>query len=226
MEKEIILDKLKNIPLFKGVVSEDLKNFVETKVNITAKRLTKKEIVLHQSATYNDLYILIEGICVGEMIDLSGKTVNIEEFNSPFLIAPGVLFSSKNFIPVSVTAKTDVEILILSKNDILKLCKLSEKITENLLTLISEKVTFLSQRLSFMCFKCIKAKIAHYILVNSKGNDRFVLPHTLEELAVYFGIARPSLSRVIKKMEEEGIVKKENKEIQILDRESLLEFED
>jgi len=45
---------------------------------------------------------------------------------------------------------------------------------------------------------------------------------THNELAVFFGVARPSVSRAIKELEDEGSLEVKGKDINILDRNKLL----
>jgi CRP-like cAMP-binding protein len=44
---------------------------------------------------------------------------------------------------------------------------------------------------------------------------------TQADLADYFGVARPSIARVVSEMENEGIIKTRGRSLQILDRERL-----
>ena len=114
--------------------------------------------------------------------------------------------------------------LIISKNDFLSLCLQSEKILNNYLHLISDKFVFISKRLNFMSFKNIRGKIANYLLSLPKQKDgAVIIPHSIEELANFFGVTRPSLSRVLLEMEEQQIIKREQKTVKIMDKIRLLD---
>jgi CRP/FNR family transcriptional regulator, dissimilatory nitrate respiration regulator len=221
--KSDILEKLIKVPLFKDIPASELRTIINT-FRFGIKRFVKDETILSQGAKYESLYIITDGTCIGEMLDFSGKVIKVEDLPSFFPLASGVLFSEINELPVSIIASSDTQIITIPKSDVLKLCKKNDKFLENFLSDISDKVTFLTQRLSFMCFKCIKAKVAHYLLSRSGGKDIFTLPNTLEELAVYFGVARPSLSRVFKEMENDGLIKKDGRDVSIKDRDKLAKY--
>ena len=157
------------------------------------------------------------------MIDISGKEIIVEHFTAPVPIAAGILFSEHAVLPVSIRAVQNSELLILTKSDVLRLCSLHQRFLLNFLGLVSDKVAFLSNRLSFMSFKSIRKKTAQYILSLPSTEGRAVLPLTIEELATYFGVARPSLSRVFQQLEAEHIIKKTGREIYIFDSSKLLD---
>jgi len=103
-------------------------------------------------------------MCYGEMVDVTGKTVKIEDFNPPSILASAVLFATNNRMSGSVVAKTDCEIIAMSKQSILTLCSLHNQFLNNLLNPIPDKFLFISYKLIFYSFKTIKEKLAHYIL--------------------------------------------------------------
>ena len=54
--------------------------------------------------------------------------------------------------------------------------------------------------------------------------DVVILDKTHDELAAYFGVTRPSLSRVISELNDEGVLEAKGKQIRIIDRRSLSEL--
>lgn len=206
--------------LFKNFNITEVKDLLKN-IQLNQKKYKKDEIILMQNDKYDVLHIILKGICIGEMMDISGKVIRVEELAAPELIAAGILFSKDNYLPVIVKTKTPVEMLFINKKDILNLCKKSDRFLINYLEEISDRVSFLSKRLFFMSFKSIKSKIAHYFLTQAQGKEKFLLKLTIEELASFFGIERPSLSRAFQQMEQEGIIKKDKKEIKILEKEKL-----
>jgi CRP-like cAMP-binding protein len=69
----------------------------------------------------------------------------------------------------------------------------------------SNRAYFLSERLKFLSTKTIKGKLAQYILTIADNAD-FAMEMTQTELAEYFGVARPSLSRSLSEMVSEEII--------------------
>jgi len=229
LQKEIIMKEsfeiLKKTSLFKNITDFEFKNILE-EIKVYTKNYDTGSVILLQDEPYDELYIITKGNCVGEMIDYSGKTITIEEFKSPYILATGILFAEKNRLPVSVIAKNKTTVLIISKNDILKLCRSSKIFLQNFLKDISDKLIFISQKISFFKFTTIKEKLANYILNLPKApDDSFELTSSIEELSNLFGVSRPSLSRVFAELENDGIILKNNKKIKIIDNKKFTKFE-
>ncbi len=50
----------------------------------------------------------------------------------------------------------------------------------------------------------------------SKDSPEVVLPMSMEELARYFGVARPSLSQVFINLRKEGVLRKKGRRVRLL----------
>jgi len=161
----------------------------------------------------------------GEMVDYEGRTLKIEDIGAPRALAPAFLFGSGNRFPVNVTSVTDAELLIIDKQDFVKLLCSNDHLLSNYLDTISNRSQFLSDKIKFFTFKTIKGKLAHYILEKSGKNQvRIRFGRTQQELAEFFGVARPSLSRALRELEDEGFITASGKEITILDKDALVEL--
>lgn len=199
-------EKIKELPFFKNVGKESLIHNID-KGYITIKVFNKGEIILHQNDLYDELYMIIKGQCYSEMLDFTGKNVKIDDFYDTDLIGAGVLFSTDNKLPVSIVARSKCEMVVLKKNGLTMLCMSNEDFFLQFMNIVSDKVSFLTKKIFMLSFKSIKSKIAGYLMSKLKADsDTVVITLSLEELSNYFGVARPSLSRVISKLEDEKII--------------------
>jgi len=102
---------------------------------------------------------------------------------------------------------------------------INDKILVNFLNMISNRSQFLSEKIKFLNFKTIKGKLAHYILQKAgKEKSSVLLDMTQNELADYFGVARPSVARALGDLEEEGYLEAKGKNIKIIDKEGLADL--
>jgi CRP-like cAMP-binding protein len=83
------------------------------------------------------------------------------------------------------------------------------------MTFNANRTHFLAERLKFLSTKTIKGKLAQYILEKSNNMD-FMLDMNQTDLAEYFGVARPSLSRSLSEMINEEIISLKGKKGKIL----------
>lgn len=220
--KSIMTDTMFNIlvscPLFKGLDNVKLSELFE-KITCQIKKYKKDQILVLSEDEIIAQLIILEGSVKGEMPDPSGKSIKIEDIESPRPLAPAFLFGSNNRYPVNLIANNPVTILSIPKDSFVKLLQLNEKILRNYLNIVSNKAQFLSNKIKFLSFQSIKEKFANYILELSKeaGSDSIQLPKSQSELADFFGVTRPSLGRIIRIMHDEKIINAKGKNIQILD---------
>ena len=170
----------------------------------------------------NSLLVVTDGVVKGEMVDYAGRVIKIEDIPAPGTLATAFIFGNRNRFPVTVVAVTDAEILIIDKAEFLKLMVMNQKILLNFLDMISNRSQFLSEKIKFLNFKTIKGKMAQYILqlyAGRKGSFRF--DKTQNDLADFFGVARPSIARALREMEDEGLIMAKGKEITILNEKEL-----
>lgn len=216
------IERLRYTSLFRGASVEDLGKILKN-INLQVMRYKKGSVFLLQNQEYNDLFIIVDGVAKAEMIDYTGKNIKIEELKTPYVVASAILFADENLLPVSVTATTDVTVIIIKREDIFKLFNLDKRYLSNFLSDLSNKFMFITKRMSFIGLKSIKEKLASYLLSLKKDQNDFVrIPFTLEELSDYLGITRPSLSRSLIELEKDGIIERDNKMVKILDIDRLL----
>jgi CRP/FNR family transcriptional regulator, dissimilatory nitrate respiration regulator len=171
------------------------------------------------------LMIVLKGTVKGEMVDYSGHVIKIEDIPAPGLLAPAFIFGSRNRFPVNVVSVTDAEILVLEKPDFLKLLSKNEIVLGNFLNMISDRSQFLSEKIKFLNFKTIRGKLAQLILQKAGDNRNVIsLDMTQNDLADFFGVARPSIGRALGEMEEEGVLNVKAGQITILDRKKLADY--
>lgn len=212
--------KISEIPVFKGISEQNIKLLIRNTFH-QVKSFKKGDMILQSGAVCNYLYILVKGEVVAEMIDLSGKVLKIENLQAPETIASAFIFSDNATSPVTVTACDEVKIMIIPREDFLHLLQKEKQILSNYLNIVANRAQFLSNKLHIMSFKTIKAKLAHYILEKSVQTTVFKLEMTQQELANYFGVERPSISRVLGDFVNESLIKLEKKHVTVLNRKEL-----
>jgi len=104
------------------------------------------------------------------------------------------------------------------------LMQLNQQFLVNFLNFMSNRAKFLSDRIWLLSFKTLREKISQYLLEQAKGKDVFELTESQQNLAEYFGVARPSFARALGEMQEEGLIKVERRRIEIINRQRLIEI--
>lgn len=100
-------------------------------------------------------------------------------------------------------------------------CSYHNKIIYNMLHILAGKNYNLNRKLQIMAGHNLRQKLIMYLLSLYEGNEVVVFTATREELADYLGVSRPSISRELNNMQEDGLIQVAGKRITLLDIERL-----
>lgn len=215
---------LSGSPLFKGMASSDIEEILNL-VPYRLKKFQSGSMISQSGDIVESLIIVISGVVKGEMVDYTGRVIKIEDISAPGALASAFIFGNKNRFPVNVIATSEGELLLLAKSDFLRLLMKYNKLLVNFLDMISTRSQFLSEKIKFLNFKTIKGKLAFFILQKSGIHGVLVtLGMTQSDLADFFGVARPSIARALRELEDEGYIEAKGKNIKIIDKEGLAEL--
>lgn len=218
-----LIDHLAEFRLFSGLEKHELTSILE---NHYLKVSSYEDDVLIRASNEcaDHMYLVLEGGIKGTMQDVDGHIYQVELFRSGQIVAPANLFSKKEMFPVSLISKGRTKLVMINRQTLVKLFKISEKLEENFLELLSDKVQFLANKLWENQFYSIEQKIYRLIfdLYQKNQLETFELSDTHEELSQKLGVPRPSFSRTMIKINREGIVLFRNKSVEILSAGKLL----
>lgn len=193
---------LKNCLIFKGLSLEEIKKILG-EIRYDRKKYKNGVNIAFRGDKVEGLNVLLKGSVITEMLTKDGNVKKIEDLTEADILASAFIFGDNNSYPVDLIANGDVEILYINKNNFLKLLSLKGKILENFLNEISNKTQLLSSKIwSSFNNKTIGEKIYNFILNNQVKGE--VTIKNLKALSESFGIARPSLSRVLSEYVNEG----------------------
>ena len=190
-----MIEILKETVVFNGIDEKTIKNILE-KTKYEIKKYSSDESIAFRGDEVRGLYIILKGTLTTEMLTEEGNVIKIEELVPSDVIASAFIFGKKNSFPVDLNAKDEAEILFIERKEFLKILFSKEKILENFLNEVSNKTQLLTSKIwNSFNNKTIKKKFCDYVKKNQK-NDLFSIQN-LGALAEYFGVERPSLSRVL-----------------------------
>lgn len=216
-----MINSLKKCNIFKNISDFNIQEILKIS-NYKVKKYAKNEYIKFRGDIHDSMHIILLGAIKAEMINENGNSHIIERIQENSILAPAFLFNDKNIFPVNLVAEVNTEVLIIPKDNVIKMLQYNNVFLTNYLNIISNKAFFLSQKIWFnFSNKTIKEKLSSYILSNSK-NNKFILNTTIENFAELFDVARPSLSRTLKELIDIGAISRVNqKEFIILDRDLL-----
>ena len=213
-----MIEILKETVVFNGIDEKTIKNILE-KNKYEIKKYSPNESIAFRGDEVRGLYIILKGTLTTEMLTEEGNVIKIEELVPSDVIASAFIFSKKNSLPVDLNAKDEAEILFIERKEFLKILFSKEKILENFLNEVSNKTQLLTSKIwNSFNNKTIKKKFCDYVKKNQKNNLFSI--QNLGALAEYFGVERPSLSRVLSDLvKDEKLERIGRNRYKILDKE-------
>lgn len=175
------------------------------------------------------VYVLLDGKVVIAKGTLSGKRILITRIEqSGEMFGEVYAFLGKACYPMYAEAAEDTLVLIVD-NDIFfgedgGQPRAVQKMRNNLLTVFANKAYRMNQKLRVLGGGGIREKIACFLVEQQDKEGRINGSFSREEMADYLNVARPSLSRELGKMQQEGIISLERRQIQIKDQRKLEEY--
>lgn len=211
--------------IFQDKSPEELEILLE-RTRPVIKELQKGEKISSQGDKAGYLGIVIRGSVAVKKSFSTGKVVTLATFGKGQAFGESVLFSADPCYPADIIAQEETKVFRLSREDLLFLLKSDREILLRFMETISNRVLMLSNKIELLSLGTIKQKIAYYLLRQAarEGKDRFRWEFSRNELADYFNIPRPSLSRELARMKKEGLIGFNRREVEIKKPEELEEI--
>lgn len=221
---EEIIKTIKKNQLFIGLNDETIKNVLK-EIKYYIKTYSKGEIIANEDDECKSLSLVLSGTVEIQRLYSNGKYIVLSRIFEGDVFGEALVFSKAKTYPATVIALSECKVLFINKSDVLKICSNEEKILENFISLLSDKVFILNSKIKSISFKSIRQKVINYILneVKKQKDNSIILKNTKEEIASLLGIPRPSLSRELINLRDMNYIEFNRKKITILDIESLEE---
>lgn len=214
--------KLSKAKLFRGMEENSIEMLLSS-CKTVQKSFEKDEIILFEGDECTSIGLILEGMVDIKKVSTSGKEYTITTLNPGDTFGEAVIFSSSNSSPAMVVAKSYTTVLFIPKETIIALCKRSEKFLYNFLNILSDRILLLNSKLKESTLTTLRQKICNFLLEEYKKQKSLKIKLLLskQELAEKFNVQRPSLSRELIKMREEGLIDFWGKEIWIKNLEKI-----
>ncbi|WP_243122858.1 Crp/Fnr family transcriptional regulator [Haloimpatiens lingqiaonensis] len=211
------LGTLRSCYLFKEINEDEIGKLLHN-VECMVNSYSKGEIIATEGELCSKIGIVIEGAVEAQKIYASGKIVTIDKLNIGNTFGEAIIFSNTNKYPATIMSSNSSKVLFIHKKDIINLCSMEKKILNNFMNILSNKILMLNRKIKNMSYKTLRQKIAGFIFDEYKkqGSNTINLPYSRKETAEHLGIPRPSLSRELIRMKEEGIIDFYKNSIKIL----------
>ena len=159
----------------------------------------KGDFIALQDDVCRTLFLLCEGSVYAQMTSAEGRELTLDTLSAPDTLASAFVFGTENRYHVSFIAQADCRLWVLSRESLREILEQDRTVLRNFLTIISDHSLFLSRRINEFALQSLASRVVSYLKDNHSIRN-------LQEVAFILGVARPSLSRMIGQMVEQGTV--------------------
>lgn len=215
----------KKIPIFSVLNSCELIDVLE---KIVHKEFKKNEIIFSEGGNAKTLYFVNQGKIKLYKYTRDGKEQILH------ILSEGDFFGELNLLKESkygfnAQAIENCKICTLSKDELKDILLSKPEIAIKILEVMAERLSRIENLAQNLATNDIDVRISYLLLDLAKkygqielDNINIDLPINREEMANYIGVTRETISRKLKKFEEEGLIKVVGtKRILILNKEGL-----
>lgn len=206
-DRNKIIEQLEKNDFFSCLNSEQISRII-SKVKYTVKTYEKDALIAMEDEECNSLGLILDGQVEVQRIYSSGKHIVLKRMTAGEVFGEAIIFSKINKYPATIISISKSNVAFIKKEDIIQLCILEESILKNFISLLSDKIFILNNKIKNISFKTVKQKVINYILeqMHEQKSSTIVLKANKEQISSLIGIPRPSLSRELMKLRDEEII--------------------
>lgn len=218
-------DLLLQTELFKNIERDELIRML-TCLQSRIVTYRQKELVTLEKSCFSDIGIILDGEVAVIKENFAGDRIFMSKLTAGDIFGEITVFSNGEPL-ATIEPVVDTTILFLPSSRIVGICPNvctgHTMLIRNMLEIISRKAVDLNRKVEILSLKSIRAKISTYLLEQYQqcGKRTFTIPLKRHELAEFLNVPRPSLSRELKNMKEEGLIDFYRNSFRIMDIESL-----
>lgn len=180
------------------------------------KTLEKGEILFMEGQEGKYIYFLLEGNIKLYKTNREGKEAIVHFVGQNEMFAEIILQLDCNY-PVTSEA---LDKCIVLEMDAVELFKQIEKFPETamaIIGLLARRIKYFVNMIENLTLKDVRGRFLNYLgSIQHKGRNTVTLPVAKGDLALLLGTTPETFSRLLKKLNEEGIISYEGKKITIL----------
>lgn len=202
---------LRRCSLFDGVDDDGLSSMLAC-LKPSISDYNKNDYIALAGNRFECVGIMLSGEAAVIKENAAGNRIIMTLLKPSSMFGEILVFSGNSIWLSNVVALEPCSVMFLSRNKIIgqcgNLCPWHGTMILNMLRIISERALMLNKKVEYLTIKSMRGKISAFLLDQYKksGKIEFVLPMTRNEMADFLNVSRPSMSREMSRMRDEGII--------------------
>ncbi len=186
---------------------------------------SKKTVLFNHGQVINHILIIKSGWVKVSTETIDGKEAVVDMLTSGSLLGENALLNSQEQSFSAEVVSKEATFMEVPISSIRESMNKNHNACFYFLSNLILHVHSLRTRVEYLSSATAIQKISCFLLsFHQNEGDSFVLPCSKTQIATYLGVERETMSRAIKKLKKDGIIKIEDEHITILNKERLTEY--
>lgn len=214
-------DLLQKCVLFSQIKEHDLSSLLSC-LNAKVVFYNRNQPIISEGESAKFIGIVLSGSVQITQIDYYGNRSILASIEGSEVFAESFACAKVNSVPVNVVAREQSEVMLIDCDRIFNSCSnacgFHKQMLTNLIKNLAVKNLLFQQKIEITSKSSTREKLMAYLMMYAKKADsnRFIIPFNRQELADYLMVDRSGLSAEIGKLRNEGIIKSNKSEFELL----------
>ena len=208
---------LKATPLFAALDESEISSLA---ARCGIRPYASGEVLFTEGEPCKGLYIVVSGRVRIFKTSLNGREQVLAVEGPGASVAELPVFDGGNY-PASGSALEKTEVLFVSRADLRAICLEKPEVSLKILQVVGARLRRLVGIIEELSFTTVRHRLISWILRRAGASSAFALDMSHQELAAQIGTVRELVSRNLTRLQAQGFIEMNNKQIRVLDREGL-----
>jgi CRP/FNR family transcriptional regulator, dissimilatory nitrate respiration regulator len=207
--------------LFSGVTAEDIRLLTAI---LSKREYSKGEILFEDGDEADGFYLVASGKVKVYKLSLDGRERILHVVQPGNSFAEAAIFDNGSY-PAFAETLTSSTLLFFPKQEFLGLLYRHPQLAINIISGLSRFLRQFTVQIEDLTFRDVPARLARYLLSFTDGKlSPIVLPVTKSQLASNLGTTSETLSRTLRKLSDDELIRVQGKTIEILAFDRLIDL--
>ena len=218
-----LIEQITSIALFNGLPVDQIEALTMITVENT---YMKGENIFTEDEQATGFYVVVSGRIKIFKLSSEGREQILHIFGPGEVFGEVPVFAGRKY-PASADAMETSRTLFFPRDSFIRLIEKNPSIALNMLAVLSMRLRRFTSMIDDLSLKEVPGRLAKHLIYLSEqqqGSCELDLNITKGQLASLLGTIPETLSRILTKMTEQGIIESDGRKIRILERESIEEL--
>ena len=213
---------LKSISYFAGLPDAVIADLAQVAIH---RHFEREQVVYLEGDAAENIFVLEAGWVKATRMTREGREQAMAFMRPGEIFGDIAVFIEEDY-PATVTALEPVDVWVIPAEDFLDLLARHPELARAVIRRLGKRVMYFIGLVEDLSLRSVEARLAHTLLRHAETRDgRLFVPRrewtTFDEMAVRLGTVRDVLSRALKTLEAEGLLRVEKQAIVLLDADGL-----